>query len=248
MSSLEGKTALVTGASRGLGRAIAERLAAAGAYVVVGFRRREEEARRTLAAVEAAGGRGELAGFDVTRMAEVEAAVSRVASARGAIDVVVNNAGVVDDQPFSLMDVAAWDRVVRADLDGTFHVCRAVVGGMLARKSGAIVNVASAAAARALPNQTNYAAAKGGVVTFTRTLAAELAPHAIRVNAVLPGLLTVGMGARTPRDHAEALRAIIPMKRLGAAEEVARVVLFLASDEASYVTGQALAVDGGLSL
>ena len=158
-------------------------------------------------------------------MDDVERAVARIVAARGAIDVVVNNAGVVDDAPFALMTREQWDRVMHTDLDGTFCV-----------------------SARALPGQANYAAAKGGVVSFTRSLAAELAPHGIRVNAVLPGLLSVGMGARTPRDYAERLRAIIPVKRPGTADEVARVIVFLASDAASYVTGQAIAVDGGLSL
>ncbi len=181
-------------------------------------------------------------------MEDVERAIGRIVDARGSIDVVVNNAGVVDDAPFALMTREQWERVMRADLDGTFFVTRAAVGSMLRHKRGAIVNVASAAAVRALPSQSNYAAAKGGVVTFTRSLAAELAPQGVRVNAVLPGLLSVGMGARTPRDHVERLRAIIPFKRLGTADEVAGVVLFLASDAASYLTGQAIAVDGGLSL
>ena len=248
MKSLEAKTALVTGASRGLGRVIAEQLAAAGAYVVVCFRRREDEAKKTLDLVRAAGADGEIAQFDVTQMSEVDAAIRRLLDARSAIDVVVNNAGVVDDQPFALMAPEQWSRVMRADLDGTFHVCRAVVTAMLRRKKGNIVNVASAAAARALPNQSNYAAAKGGVVTFTRSLAAELAPSGIRVNAVLPGLLNVGMGARAPLDQVDALRAFIPMRRLGTAQEVAELVVFLASDAAAYLTGQAIAVDGGLSL
>jgi len=248
MKPFEGKTAVVTGASRGLGRAIAERLAAGGGYVVVAYRRREDEAKRTLERVRAAGGDGEIAAFDVTRLDEVDGAMKKLIASRKRIDVVVNNAGVVDDQPFALMAPEQWNRVIRADLDGTFHVCRAVVTTMIAQRAGSIVNVASAAAARALPNQSNYAAAKGGVVSFTRSLAAELASQGVRVNAVLPGLLTSGMGARVPRDHADKLRALIPMQRAGTAEEVAEVVAFLASDAASYVTGQAIAIDGGLSL
>jgi 3-oxoacyl-[acyl-carrier protein] reductase len=244
----EGKTVVVTGASRGLGRAIAARFAECGAYVFVGYRRQEEEARRALEEVRDKGGDGEVCGFDVGSGSQVDDAIRRVLDARPSLDVVVNNAGVVDDQPFPLMTEESWRRVMHADFDGVFLVCRAVVGAMLRQRRGAIVNVASAAALRALPGQANYAAAKGGVVALTRSLAAEVAPSGIRVNAVLPGLVASGMGARTLRDHAERLRAIIPMKRAGTAEEVAHVVTFLASDAASYVTGAAIAVDGGLSL
>ncbi|CAN5669501.1 3-oxoacyl-[acyl-carrier-protein] reductase [soil metagenome] len=248
MNELARKTVLVTGASRGLGRAMAERFAKDGAYVVVGYRRREEEAKETLARLREVGGDGEIVGFDVTKSDEVERAVRELAQRRPSLDVVVNNAGIVDDVPFALMEVAQWERVVRTDLDGTFHVCRAVVREMMRKKSGAIVNVASASASRALPHQSNYAAAKGAVVAFTRALAAELAPHGIRVNAVLPGLIDAGMGARVPHDLSTKLVGLVPARRMGTAAEVAEVVRFLASDAASYVTGQALAVDGGLSL
>lgn len=247
LKPLADRTALVTGASRGLGRAIAEKLADDGAYVVVGFRRREDEAKRTLELVRARGADGELAAFDVSRSDEAQAAIDRITKSR-ALDVVVNNAGVVDDRPFALTDEEGWMRVMRVDLDGTYHVCRAVVAAMIRRKSGSIVNIASAAVARSLPNQTNYATAKGGVVALTRALAAELAPHGVRVNAVLPGVLTTGMGARVPHDMLERLREAIPMRRFGAAEDVANLVALLASDAATYMTGQAIVIDGGLSL
>ncbi len=247
MTTFSGKTILVTGAARGLGRAIAEQFGHHGAFVAVAYRRREDDARATLAAVVEAGGTGELLAFDVTKADDVQRAVADL-DRRRPIDVVVNNAGVVDDGPFAMMDAARWDRVVRTDLDGTFHVCRAVVAGMLRRRSGSVINVASASAVRVLPNQANYAAAKAGVVALTRSLAAELAPHGIRVNAVLPGLIDSGMGARTSHELRTKILELVPAKRLGTAAEVANVVAFLASDAASYVTGQALAIDGGLSL
>ncbi len=244
---LADRVALVTGASRGLGRVIAERLADDGAYVVVGFRRREDEAKRTLELVRARGADGELAAFDVSHEDEVQAAFDRIAKTR-TIDIVVNNAGVVDDQAFALTDRESWMRVMRVDLDGTYHVSRAAVASMIRQKRGSIVNIASAAVTRALPNQTSYVTAKGGVVAFTRALAAELGPHGVRVNAVLPGVLTTGMGTRVPHDVLDRLRDVIPMHRFGAPEDVANVVALLASDAATYMTGQAIVIDGGLSL
>ena len=247
MSRFAGKGVLVTGASRGLGRAIAEAFAREGARVGIGFRSRTSEAEQTLAAVTAGGGTGVLLPFDVRDGAAVAAGVRGFAEG-GGLDVLVNNAAVLQDQLFALMGPGEWDEVIATGLGGTWHCCRAAVPFLLAKRKGAIVNVASIAALRASPGQTNYAAAKGGIVAFTGTLAAELAPRGIRVNAVVPGLLTTGMGARLDRRIAEQRRAAIPLARFGDGDEVARAVLFLASDEASYIVGQCLTVDGGLSL
>ena len=152
------------------------------------------------------------------------------------------------DALFALMDRADFDEVIATNLTGTWHCCRAVIRGMLARRAGAIVNVASVAGVRASPGQANYAASKAGVLALTRTLAAEVAARGVRVNAVVPGLFAGGMGERLDRRVLDARRAAIPSGRLGGPPELARAVLFLASDDASYVVGQALAVDGGLSL
>ncbi|MFT3711517.1 MAG: SDR family NAD(P)-dependent oxidoreductase [Archangium sp.] len=243
-----GSTVLVTGASRGLGRAIATAFGREGAFVYVGFRTGEAAARETLAGIVSAGGEGSVLGFDVTDANAVDMAIDSILAARGKIDVLVNNAGVARDELFAMMQRESWREVIAANLDGTFNVCRAVTRPMLGKKRGAIVNVASVAAVRASPGQVNYAASKGGVLAMTQTLAAELGPRGVRVNAVVPGLIDAGMVTKMDRRFIEPRLAHLPLRRLGTAEDVAGAVLFLASDDASYIVGQALAVDGGLTL
>lgn len=243
-----GRTVLVTGASRGLGRAIAAAFGAEGAYVVIGYRARAADAAESLRQVREAGGDGVTAAFDVQDRPAVDAAVARVLADRGAVDVLVNNAALTRDELFPLMAEESWAEVIAVNLGGVFHTSRAVVRPMIARKKGAIVNIASVAGVHASPGQANYAASKGGVIALTRTLAAELAPRGVRVNAVVPGLVAAGMAARLDPHTAERKRAAIPLGRFGHADEIARAVLFLASDEAAYIVGQALVVDGGLSL
>jgi 3-oxoacyl-[acyl-carrier protein] reductase len=243
-----GSTVLVTGASRGLGRAIATAFGREGAFVYVGFRSGEVAARETLTAIEQAGGSGAILGFDVTDASAVDAAIDSILAARGKIDVLVNNAGIARDELFAMMQRESWREVIAANLDGTFNVCRAVTRPMLGKKRGAIVNVASVSAVRASPGQVNYAASKGGVLAMTQTLAAELGPRGVRVNAVVPGLCDVGMVTKLDRRIIDARLKHLPLRRLGTGEDVAQAVLFLASDDAAYIVGQALAVDGGLTL
>ena len=243
-----GSTVLVTGASRGLGRNIAKAFAAEGAFVGLGYHRFDQRAEQTLSEIQKAGGSAALVKADVRDSGAVNRAIRTLLAQRDGIDVLVNNAAIVDDKPFALMSADSWSAVLQTNLGGVFNCSRAVVRSMMAKGKGAIVNVGSVAGFIASPGQANYAASKGGITAFTRTLAAELAPKGIRVNTVVPGFLTEGITQRMNRHLAENRRSHIPLARFGNPEEVAHAVLFLASDDASYITGQQLVVDGGLSL
>ena len=244
----EGSTVLVTGASRGLGRIIAKVFADEGAFVGIGYRRFDKGAEQTLAEIRRVGGSATLVKADVSDLEAIDKAIKAFLVQRDGIDVLINNAAIVDDKPFALMSADSWTAILETNLGGVFNCSRAVVRSMMAKGKGAIVNIGSVAGLIASPGQANYAASKGGITALTRTLAAELAPKGIRVNTVVPGLLTEGMAQRMDRQLAEVRRGQIPLARFGNPEEVAHAVLFLASDDASYITGQQLVVDGGLSL
>ena len=241
----EGRTVVVTGASRGLGRAISIAFAAEGAFVYVGYKQDEAMAVQTVGMLAT---KGAALRFDVTKPEEVAAAFTKVHSERGRVDVLVNNAGCSRDAPAILLDPPDWKEVLAVSLDGTFFCSRAVLAQMLHARKGSIINIASATALRANPGQANYAAAKGGLLSLTRTLAAELSPKGIRVNAVIPGLIDAGMVQRMDHRALASFKSKIPLGRLGTGEELAKAVLFLASDDASYVVGCELTVDGGLTL
>ena len=244
----EGSTVLVTGASRGLGRRIAKAFAAEGAFIGLGYHRFDQRAEQTLAEIQDMGGSATLVKADVRDSEAVDRAIRAFLAQRDGIDVLVNNAAIVDDKPFALMSADSWTAVLETNLGGVYNCSRAVVRTMMAKGKGAIVNIGSVAGLIASPGQANYAASKAGIMALTRTLAVELAPKGIRVNTVVPGFLTEGMVQRMDRQLAEERRSLIPLARFGNPEEVARAVLFLASDDASYITGQQLVVDGGLSL
>ena len=244
----EGYKGLVTGASSGLGRAIAIAFSSEGAWVGIGYNRSWKGAQQTLEEIDSQGGKGRLVKINVTDPADVNQSIQSLKADFGQIDFLVNNAAIVQDKPFALMSVADWSSVLSTNLGGVFNCSRAVVRTMIAQKRGCIVNVGSVAGIVASPGQVNYAASKGGMISMSRTMAAELAPQGIRVNVVVPGLLTEGMSTKLKRPIAESYRQRIPLARFGNPDEVARAVLFLTSSDASYIIGQTLVVDGGLTL
>jgi len=242
MSRPENATALVTGASKGIGAAIARALAADGWQVGVGYRTDEAGARATLEAVEAAGGRGTLLAGDVSNGTGDEL-VTRAEAELGPVLALVNNAGVRADGLALQLEDDAWDRVIDTNLSAAFRLTRRAMRGMVRARYGRIVNVASVVGPRANAGQANYAAAKAGLIGMTKTIAAEVARRGVTVNAVAPGYIETGMTVDLP----DAVKQAVPARRAGTPDEVAAAVRFLASEEAGYVTGTTLFVDGGMS-
>ena len=239
------KCALVTGGSRGIGKAICLRLATQGYYILVNYRSNLEEAEKTLAAIRDSGGDGELLPFDVSDKEQIKARLGGwiETHADHYIEVLVNNAGIKEDALMVWMDDEQWSRVLGTNLDSFFHVTRLVLNSMLLRRYGRIVNVVSLSGLKGVAGQTNYSAAKGGVISATKALAQEVGRHGITVNAVAPGFIKTDMIADL--DEKE-MRLLIPVRRFGSPEEVAHAVAFLASPQASYITAERLSVNGGL--
>ncbi len=244
----EGKTALVTGGSRGIGRACVVRLAAEGAKVALVFRSNQEAAEEVVAELKDAPGEVRAIRADVCDRVRAHELVDELLEEWERLDVLVNSAGIVNDGLLGAMTDQQWRDVIETNLGGTYNYCHAVTQPMMMQRSGSIVNLSSTAAEFASRGQVNYAASKGGINGLTRALAKELAPRKVRVNAVAPGMIETDMSQVVRGVAGDQITKAIPLKRIGKPEEIAAVVAFLASDEASYLTGQVLRVDGGLSL
>jgi 3-oxoacyl-[acyl-carrier protein] reductase len=237
--SLDGKRALVTGASRGIGRAIVVELARAGAHVLVGYRSGADEAAALAR---------ELGGVAVQADVSDPEEAARLVDEAGELDILVNNAGLTRDGLIARMSDEDWRAVLDTNLGGVFHTCRAAARGMMRRRSGSIVNLTSVVGIHGNPGQTNYAASKAGIIGFTKALARELASRGVRVNAVAPGYIQTALTDVLPEEVQQAILGNTPLGRLGTPEDVAGAVRFLCSDEASFVTGEVLLVDGGLGM
>ena len=241
-----GQVALVTGGSRGIGRAIAMALGEAGAYVLINYRGNQEAAEATLEELHGKGGHGELCRFDVAVENEVDAAVKKIVDGQGKVDILVNNAGVTSDTLLIRTKVQDWDQVIGTNLKGTVLCTKAVCRAMIRRRYGRIVNLSSVVGQTGNAGQSIYAATKAGIVGFTKSVARELASRGITVNAVAPGFIETEMTANlSPQLQEEFLRSI-PLGRFGTSEEVAQLVVFLTGPGAAYITGQVMNVNGGL--
>jgi 3-oxoacyl-[acyl-carrier protein] reductase len=244
--SLAGKTALVTGASRGIGRAIAIKLAREGALTYVNFVRNEKAARETLTIIEDIGGKGSLLQFDVKNADAVKGAITDIIKEKGSLDILVNNAGITLDGIFARTKEDSWNDVIDTNLKGVFNCSKLALRHMMKQRWGRIINMTSVVAEAGNAGQVCYSASKAGIIGFTKSLAKEIGSRNICVNAVAPGFIQTDMTASIGEKNREKLVDLIPLARLGTPDDVAGVVAFLASGEASYITGQVIHVNGGL--
>jgi 3-oxoacyl-[acyl-carrier protein] reductase len=245
---LKDQIALITGGSRGIGRGIARAFAAEGAKVAVVYRGSQEAADKLVTEIKAEGSTALAIQADVADAVSVRACVQRVEQELGPVSILVNNAGVIDDDLFVRMKPESWNKVLQTNLGGVFNFCHEVAFGMMQRRSGRIINITSVVAEHVNMGQTNYAASKGAINSFTRALAVELAKRGVTVNAIAPGFIETDMSAAVRNKAGDKIVKFIPMRRVGTPEDIARVAVFLASSDSAYVTGQVLTVDGGLTL
>ncbi len=237
------KTAIISGASRGIGRSIAVELAGQGYFIVINYLSDKAGADQTLKQVQTAGSKGMVMQFDVADSKKAKAAIDEIIDTRETVDVLVNNAGITADGLFIMMKKDNWDQVIRTSLDGFYNMTKPVLKKMVRQRHGSVVSIASLSGLTGNRGQANYSAAKAGLIGASRSVASEVARLGIRINVVAPGLIETDMINALPLDN---IKAMIPMARVGRPEEVARVVKFLCSDDASYITGQIISVNGGM--
>jgi 3-oxoacyl-[acyl-carrier protein] reductase len=248
MNKLTGKIALVTGASRGIGAAIARRLASEGATVVVNYHSSPEAAERVVAEITGAGGQAVAMPADVSRLDQATDMVKAVQKQFGRLDILVNNAGTTRDNVIMMMKEEDWDLVIDTNLKSAWNCCKAASRVMLKQSSGRIINISSVAGIAGNGGQSNYSASKAGLIGLTKSLAKEIGPRNITVNAVAPGFIPTDLTQALIEQIRETIVEHTALRRIGAVEDVAHVVAFLASDEAGFVTGQVIAVDGGMAM
>jgi 3-oxoacyl-[acyl-carrier protein] reductase len=244
--SLQGRIAVVTGGSRGIGRAIAIELARRGASVMVNYHNNAEAAQAVIAEIENCTGRAKTFQADVSNFQQAQALMKAVIDEFGGLDILVNNAGITRDTLIMMMGEEDWDKVLNTNLKSTFNCSKAAVRIMMRKRYGRIINIASVAGQMGNPGQTNYSASKAGQIGFTKALAREVAARNITVNAIAAGYIETDIWANVPEEAKQAVMSMIPLGRRGQPEEIAYAVAFLASEQAAYITGQTLGVDGGM--
>lgn len=244
---MKDKTVMISGAARGIGRAIAIELARAGANISFSFRKSDIAAKQLEKEIKDTGSSVKSFKKDIRDFAAVKSWVEQTREIFGTLDIVINNAGIIHDRALALMEPDDWHDVIHTNLDGTFNLTRSVIIPLIKQKSGTIINISSVSGIKGVARQTNYSASKAGIIGFTRALAKEVAPYNIRVNAIAPGLIETDMLKELKEEYLAELTKQIPFNRLGRPEDIAKTVKFLASEDASYITGQTIAIDGGMS-